>query len=166
MPSVVVFLVVAVILCGAAASTPSCPSMHFFVQEEGCRKCSECSEGQVMLRPCYGDRDTTCGLFPWSEFKGKPVTSDESSTPTPKTPSNDETLVWPEKTEGDRWFTITMVLVVILVIAMVGGIVALLVLCYVCRQRKLRAITEESACVEEPLTKQISCEQFTLVRET
>ena len=111
-----------------------------------CVKCSDCPANQVPLRACWKNQDTLCGTlgkfqFRQPPFRQQPVRSSENvRTDTDITnllPVPHQTTVEvAEDVSGDRWFTITMVLVGILVFMCILGVVLLFITCYVCKKTK------------------------------
>ena len=133
----------------SASSVPYlCVQGEFYnIDLMDCVKCSDCPANQVPLRACWKTQDTLCGALGSFEFrqplhhKRQPITSYQNIQPetdvTHQHPVPHQTTVEvAEDVSGDRWFTITMVLVGILVVMCILGVVLLFITCYVCKKTK------------------------------
>ncbi|XP_053384922.1 uncharacterized protein LOC123536447 [Mercenaria mercenaria] len=176
--SLIVLMAVFASCCGARSEfIPSCQQGFYFNRAAmECTPCSSCENHQVVRRKCFDDQDTYCG--PLSEFQFIRPHSSLKSTESkfPQVVDNtDEVPTTPTEfvTEnGDKWFTITMVLVGILVVTCVTGVITVLVTCVVCRRKEREIICEPeytSACAlivgDSPEAKTTLVEQFKLVSE-
>ena len=130
----------------SASSVPYlCVQGEFYnVDLMDCVECSECPANQVPLRACWKTQDTLCGTLGEFEFRQpqrKPIISSDDLQPetdvTNQHPVLHQTTVEVvEEVSGDRWFTITMVLVGILVVMCILGVVLLFITYYVCKKTK------------------------------
>ena len=119
-----------------------------------CVKCSDCPANQVPLRACWKNQDTFCGTLGKFQFRQPPsqrqpvISSDDIQPETDVIhllPVPHQTTVEvAEDVSGDRWFTITMVLVGILVFMCVLGVVLLFITCYVCKKTKRDVVCDPS----------------------
>ena len=155
MQSTVVFAVMLLVVVGASSasiSPYSCVQGQYFNRDKmACVPCSACPANQVPLRSCWKDRDTKCGTFGKFEFR-QPISQQTVVANVDVKPKSDVThqLPVPQKTtvmvadntSGDRWFTITMVLVGILVFMCLLSVVLLFVSCYVCKKNKREIICD------------------------
>ncbi|XP_060596585.1 uncharacterized protein LOC132750590 [Ruditapes philippinarum] len=173
-------IVLASVLVCCLASRPdiiySCRQGYFFnLQTMECTPCSTCKDNQVIRRKCYEDQDTSCGPLSQFQFIRKHSASKSADSEVQQIARNTKvpTTSMDFVTENDdKWFTITMVLVGILVVTCVAGIIIVLVTCVVCRRKEREIICEPeftSACAlivgDSPMSKTALVEQFKLVSE-
>lgn len=156
--------------------TPSCYQGYYFNREAlECTPCSTCGENQVVRRNCFDDQDTLCGAFPELNFlrpQSSQVSTDEFRQKFDQTVAAVTTSTEILAEREDKWFTITMVLVGILVLTCAAGVIFVLVACIVCRRKDREIIYEPTyttACTllrdDVPVTKIGTVEQFRLVSE-
>ena len=144
-----VIVLVSVVVCCFAARPEvvySCREGFFFnLETMECTPCSTCQDNEVIRRKCYANHDTSCG--PLSQFQfirtnEAPKSADIKHSQiagNTKVPTTSMDFV----TENDdKWFTITMVLVGILVVTCVAGVITVLVTCVVCRRKEREIICE------------------------
>ena len=132
---------VAAIQLMSASSIPSpCARGEFFNRDVmDCVTCSECPANQVTLRLCWKDQDTVCGTlgkFQFRQPQRQPIISSDdlqSETVISQLPVQ---VAVAEDVSGDRWFTITVVLVGFLVVLCIIGVILLFITCYVCKKTK------------------------------
>lgn len=168
-------------------STPASSNPYLCLQGEfysfdkmECVPCSDCPANQVHLRACSKDRDTLCGPLGKFQFRQpvfkQPVTADVDVNPETDVTQllpvpKQTTVVVADDISDSRWFTITMVLVGLLVFMCVLGVVLLFITCYVCKKNKKREIICDPVFTSSLLrpdeeTGIRKIEQFKLVTET
>lgn len=135
----------------SAASTPYlCIHGEFFSHDQmACLQCSDCPANQVPLRACWKDQDTVCGPLGKFEFRQpfqRPVIAKEAQSETVATHQlpvpHQTTVVVAEDVSSDRWYTITMVLVGILVCMCILGVILIFITCYVCKKTKREIVCD------------------------
>ena len=138
----------AVIQMLSASSVPYlCVQGEFYnLDLMDCVKCSDCPANQVPLRACWKYQDSVCGTLGKFEFRQPTsqqqpiISSDDLQSKTDVTHQlpvpHQTTVEVAEGVSGDRWFTITMVLVGILVFMCILGVILLFITCYVCKKTK------------------------------
>lgn len=135
-------------ICALTSSAVNCPHMHYFNRASGeCTPCSACKPDQVPHRQCYGDKDTKCGAMPPIDFGQhssdnvvRPV-SESSGSPSDHQQTA-TTMVVTDQNNEDKWFTITMILVCVLVLTCIIGVVAVLVFCVAYKQKQREIMRE------------------------
>ena len=147
--AIALLLLVLIQTSSSSANPYSCAQGQFYNTDQMlCVPCSPCPANKFILRSCWGVRDTKCGTFggkfqfrqPSKQISGSAVVKPKSEVTNQLPVPNKTTMMIADTTSGDRWFTITMVLVGILVFMSVLGVVLAIVSCYVCKKNKQREI--------------------------
>ena len=145
-------------LLSASRIPYSCAQGEFFNRDlMDCIKCSDCPTNQVPLRACWRDQDTICGTLGKFQFRQPSSRRQPVISSVVRQPETDVTHLLPvphqttvevaEDVSGDRWFTITMVLVGILVFMCILGVVLLFITCYVCKKTKRDVVCDPGKCI-------------------
>lgn len=132
-------------------SAPRCEHGFFWnrVSSE-CTPCTRCKDTEITQRLCYDDQDSVCTPWPKLHFLHNPLQPSNAATndvdvSAPRITELPTTAVEFATSEDNKWFTVTMILAGILVLATVAVVVVVLVTCVVCRRKKREIVTLYSA---------------------
>lgn len=134
-------------------SAPVCDNGFYWSHASGdCTPCTQCASNELQMRMCYGELDTMCVAWPKFNFLNEPSRESdekqrfESSKNTYQPTASTEILSSGSSDDG-KWFTVTMVLVGILVFTCVVGVVIVLIACVVCKRKDTREIIYDAGYI-------------------
>ena len=139
----VLFVLAVVFVCGVTrgAVAVNCPDMQYFDRKTNqCAPCSSCPPNKAFYRKCYGVYDTQCGRMPMVQLPNFNVLPNEPEVHSQPTTTP---LKISETDKKDKWVTLTMILIVIIVLTCLLGVLAVVVFCFAYRHKQ-RAFLEES----------------------
>lgn len=138
----VILVLLSIVVCSVNARHGCENGQYYSTRADACLPCSGCHDNEIIKRPCHRDQDTVCGVLKKFHFFHHHKQSNEE-----KTDIVAKTTVYPTASseifdDDEKWFTITMVLVGILVLTCVAGVIIVLVTCVVCKRKEREIICE------------------------
>ncbi|KAL4225416.1 hypothetical protein ACF0H5_016106 [Mactra antiquata] len=165
-------LLMSIFVCSATTIDGCWPGLYYSHAKGECLPCSGCRDNEVIRRQCHKDQDTLCGVFTQFQFfhpyHGVKSDSPQDVAKTTMPPTTSSEIFG----NDDKWFTVTIVMVGILVFTFVVSIIVVLVTCVFCRRKEREIVCEPgytSSCAlignDSPIVKTTLAERFKLVSE-
>ncbi|KAK3611613.1 hypothetical protein CHS0354_018306 [Potamilus streckersoni] len=163
------------VICPVSARRNICNEGNYFDRHQrDCVPCSECQENQLILRVCHGHVDTKCGKFADFDFQqaaNSKVMDDTRNQPQNRaletgTSDNIEKTVKPDQVaEDDSWYSITIILVGVLVAGIIAVAVLATIACVMYRKKRDYDPAASSTLIQ-PMESIDKMDNFKVVYET